>query len=194
MDDRKNHGILFDILENKPSLDGKELIQVLRIEVPHVTDLRDLSRFTLNVVNSGQALLLERPTYSKVWMDIYQKYQDKEDILCGLTKISHDIRVNKARENSWTMTKVLMKLPEGEHCTFDLSSKCTMGDGPVEKTEARQVEFDTYLPALDGLYTDGLLVQPLVWHVRLANVERKVLKVVTKTEDLYSPFSGMSIK
>lgn len=176
-DSRKNHQMIFDVLENMRSECGREMIQVLRIEVPHLIDIRDLNNWTLSIVLEGRALLLTRPTYSKVYTDNYDLYMGTELNPCDRTQDSQSIRVNRAKENEgWSTTEVLMWLPDDDCCTVDMTATCIMKEGIVGGKQCRQVHFNAKVESKkQGTVKLPAMVQPLVWKVRLANVEKKVL-------------------
>ena len=188
---QNNHTCLF-WTSDEISDDGNEIISVLYIQMPHLIDIRDHDRVELEIVNSGRALLLTRPTVSKVFEDEFHLYQAEEENPKESTQGSHDVSINRAREMGWRTTKILMTLPNQGICTADCTSDCKMRDGVVNK-KIRLVDFETIQ---DGIPKEYSLqrVQPVNWCVRLAHVERKVLKIKSQAKSgLEEAFAGMKL-
>lgn len=183
------------LIEHVLSSDQHELIEVLRIEMSNLLDLRDCNATTLEIVDSGRALLLEMPTFSKLWAEEYHVIHHLDATPCAHTLESHNICVNTSRANNCMTSRVLMMLPDDHRCTTDFSSACTMEDGHVKTKQIRQAVFDKGIEGPLRPFTRQQ-VQPLVWQVRLAHDERKVLvdKAVVDTEGLMEAFAGAKLR
>lgn len=203
-DPRGYHQIVFTVLENvktqNGAQNGESFNQVLRIELPHVVDMKDLSMYTLSVVNKGTALLLQRPTYPGVWLENYEDIQKNTEVVpCQITIDSVAVNVNKARESEWLTTKVLIMLPPHHRVTVDFEEQdAKIIDGTLEML-VRRYPFDIE-QALAPLGADMAklfgenFLNPGYWHVRFAHIEKKVIKAANvKPSDLSSRFRGMKM-
>jgi hypothetical protein len=196
VDPRRNRGFMFNVLGGVTSPLCTRLNNILRIEW-HIVDMQDLPMYSLSIVNSGTALLFERPTFPKVWKESFKKLHKKyEKTPCDITIANQAVMVNKATKEEWLTTKVLIMLPPDQYVSVDFDGEgCNLeGKVLVNGVQTRQYPFTGNLCFLDYkleiAYRDQKL-QACWWQVRLAHVETKVL-VADRTSNLAEAFSGMA--
>jgi hypothetical protein len=204
MDDRKNHDFPVIVQEEKTTDGGNEVIDVLQINEQSVADIRDMRQYSMKIVHNGRALFLEKPVYVQIWKDgfstLIQSREEikNEDIRENLKNSAQSfaIKVNRAKSLGWTTRRILMWLPDGGRCTADLSSTCTMRDGPVP-INGRQIPYTAQLTRAELLVLEAeQIAQPLWWKVRLVPQTEEARKVVTTKpeadDDFLRAFAGMA--
>jgi hypothetical protein len=192
-DPRKNHGFILSKLENMKSKNTQFLHHFLRIELTHIVDFQDLKAHTLHVVNNGTALLFKRPTFSTARMKHFREFKNSKGVPCPTTMDANNVMVNRAISSEWLTTTVLIKMPPGHLVSMDSEGQAQL-DGKVKLKKYAQYAFEGKLEFLQkGEELKRQYVQPLVWHVCLSHLEKKVLKADDDVEEMDAAFAGTGI-
>jgi hypothetical protein len=123
VDPRRNRGFMFNVLGGVTLPLGTRLNNILRIEW-HIVDMQDLPMYSLSIVNSGTALLFERPNFPKVWKESFKKLHKKyKKTPCDITIANQAVMVNKATKEEWLTTKVLIMLLSDQYVSMTSTAK-----------------------------------------------------------------------
>lgn len=181
-----------------------ELIDILQFNTT-IPDMRDFQENTgISIVNSGRALLVEVPTFNKFVTDDYdlihakvRKGKDGKpiEVPCPIEKEQVDVAVTLHKRNNWMIRTVLLKLPGAFRVTADLSSNCSMQDGPIPR--ANQKIRPIFLSTNAASFPDQT-VAPWASFLRIfdPDAETKKLKLDDEEEEddsLDAMLAGMAI-
>jgi hypothetical protein len=110
LDFPERHGGFFvHVVSNVKTTTGSELIDKLKIMLPHVTDIRDFKDIEGHVVLNGRAFLVSMPTLPYFLLDDYEDLWELEKTPCPRTEETHAIAVNQIRKTARQMKSILLR-------------------------------------------------------------------------------------
>lgn len=172
---------------------NNELIDVIKVQIPHVADLRDFELYSLHVVLKGRALLLQQPSVPFFMLHEQEDVFRMEKERCIRQEQVQTIAVNSILEDPRRQVrKTLIYLPDGMRVSANLSEKIMDGEKCTLNLRAMNKSVDVGKIKKKKYHHS---FHPCFWYVRTIGESRKMLKI-TKTasfDELDQAFGGMAV-
>lgn len=164
------------------SSDQKEIIDSLKIILPHLGDIRDFEKCQAHVVNEGKAVLVTVPSLPHYFLNNFDLFYEKDP--CEQLETNHEVMATEILDDpSRTVKNVLLKLPPGMVVTNDFSSTAAITDGEKSRLYLRVLD----CPSEIGKEKKQELVQkffPCFWLFRIIDEKRRWLKKGSEEEEI----------
>lgn len=171
---------------------GNELIDTLKIMLPHVTDLEDIKKYKAHVILEGRGISITMPSMPNYLLETHKQLFEVEHDPCPRTQDSHAVEVNKILEDPARLLKrVILLLPDGMMCSADMfEAEPSRTDQEVE-ISLRRLE----CPCEIGMQMRNQIMHPAYWTVRILEDNRRLLTRKEKEEYDYleRAFAGMKV-
>jgi hypothetical protein len=166
---------VFRITDVKAS-NGMELIDMIKIMLPHVVDLRDFSKYQAHLVLKGKALLIQQPTLPYYLLHEHEELLLTEKDKCVRTEQAHSVHANRVLEDSSRLVKsTLLVFPPGVLCSVDFTTAASATDGHKVKLYLRSLSTNSKLGTNDKETSQTFV--PCYWLMRVLEDDRRLLKL-----------------
>lgn len=174
---------------------GNELIDLLKITLPHLIDLRDLKNWSGHVVLDGQGFLVTMPSVPHFLLHDHEVLFENEKTRCPRTEEAHAVVVNDIlAKPAHQVKRVLLLFPKGMTCSADLSATSASSTDQKVKMVLRQATIKSQEKFGKGMKSLAQVFYPSSWVLRILDDNRRLLKRdknLGEDDDLESAFAGM---
>jgi hypothetical protein len=179
---------------------GTELIDEIKIILPHMVDCRDFSSYKASLVLGGKALMIQKPAVPFFLLHDHEDLFFSEVKYCARTKDAHAVHANRIKADvNCQVRRVLLVFPDGMTCA-------PVTDGAMKKKAKDKNKIKMCLRTITKTYASGKTVPremtaqvfyPAYWLVRIHNEQRRLLKAEEEEEedddDIEAAFQGMKL-
>jgi hypothetical protein len=144
---------------------GKELIDTIKVLLPHIADLRDSSKYQAHLVLNGKAMLIQQPTVPYYLLNEHQDLLNEQNE-CVRSKQAHSVQVDRIlKDSSPLMKNTLLMFPPGVMCSADFTMAAIPTEGDKVKIYQRTLTATRELGKSDRASTQVFV--PCYWMVRV---------------------------
>jgi hypothetical protein len=177
---------------------GTELIDQIKVILPHMMDCRDFPLYKASLVLGGTALMLHKPAVPFFLLHNHEDIFLSESVFCARTKDAHAVHANRIKADSkCQVRRVLLVFPDGMVCA-------PLSDGSGQKKARDKNKIKITLRKITKSYETGKSREkttqefyPAYWLVRVYDEQRQLLKSEEEEEndddDIESAFKGMKV-
>jgi hypothetical protein len=176
---------------------GDEFIDILKITMPHLTDLRDFKNWSGHVVLHGQGFLISKPTVPHYLLHDYTKLFGKERIRCPRTELTFKVEVNQILASpARQVKKILLLFPEDMACNAELSATTASSNDQKVPMRLRPLAIETRVKREGEMVEEVQSFCPGSWVLRVINANRRIINLAQNggdDDDLETAFAGMNM-
>jgi hypothetical protein len=190
----KNGEFFIHHIENVST--GDELIDIVKIIMPHVIDLRDFKHYSGHVVLNGQGFMISRPTVPHYLLYDYEELFGKEKKRCARTEEKYKVEVNDIIASPARQVKrILLLFPDGMTCNADMGATTPSSIDQKVNLILRPLAIDTTVKKGSAMVVENQSFCPGYWALRVINDNRRILKRDEEgdDDDLEKAFAGMNV-
>jgi hypothetical protein len=179
---------------------GTELIDVIKVILPHMVDSRDFSTYKATVVLGGTALMMQKPAVPFFLLHDHEDLFFSEVKYCARTKDAHAVHANRINADvNCQVWRTLLVFPDGMTCA-------PVMDGAIKKKTKNKYKINMCLRKITSTYERGKTeprekvtqeFYPAYWLVRIHDEQRRLLKAEEEEEeeddDIDAAFQGMKL-
>jgi hypothetical protein len=180
---------------------GTELIDEIKVILPHMVDCRDFSSYKASLVLGCTALMIQKPAVPFFLLHDHEDLFFAEAKYCARTKDAHAVHANHIKADvNCQVQRVLLVFPDGMTCA-------PVTDGKSIKKAKDKNKIKMCLRTITKTYANGKAVPcemttqvfyPAYWLVRIHDEQRCLLKAEEEEEeeddDIEAAFQGMKIQ
>jgi len=176
---------------------GTEMIDQIKVILPHIVDLRDFKIYKAMLVLGGTALFVQKPAVPFFLLHDNKELFESELSNCTRTMDAHTVHANRIKANvECNHRTVLLVFPDGMTCM------AMPGDASKKKNKKGDNKLKLTLRTITKKFQSGKNPEttqtyvPGHWLVRIHDENRRLLKAEEEEEDdddIESAFSGMKV-
>jgi hypothetical protein len=169
---------------------GSELVDQIKIYLPHIVDLWDFSKYQAHLVLNGKGLLVQKPSVPHFLLHNYEELYEMEQSRCIHTEQAHTINVNRILGDAYRQLRtILLVFPPDVTCSAAISPKGNQKIKITMRSLALNYELGKGKIATSQQYL------PASWLLHILGDERSLLKLVDEDDDeIVNAFKGMHVK
>lgn len=173
------------IVSTKFATSGTELIDQIKVILPHMIDCRDFPLYKASLVLGGTALMLQKPAVPFFLLYDHEEIFMSELVHCARTKDAHTVHANRIKADSnCQVRRILLLFPDGMVCA-------PVSDGAGTKKKAKDMNnIKICLRKITKSYESGKSREkttqefyPAYWIVRVYDEQRRLLKSEEEEEE-----------
>jgi hypothetical protein len=176
---------------------GTELIDQIKVILPHMVDCRDFPSYKASLVLGGTALMIQKPAVPFFLLHDHEDIFFSEAKYCPRTKDAHAVHANRIKADAnCQVRRVLLVFPDGMTCA-------PVTDGTIKKKTKDKNKIKICLRKITKTYESGKSAKttqdfyPTYWLVRIHDEQRRLLKAEEEEEeeedDIDAAFQGMKL-
>lgn len=174
----KNGGFFVFRVADVVTEDGSEVINVIRVTLPHVVDIRDYIKYKAQLVDDGRALLVRVPAVPFYLLHEHKTLFATEIVPCLRTEQSHAVHANAILDDeSRQMKTTLLRFPDGIMCSNDFSAGTHLSGEQKVSTTLRTIAGTCNIEQREWPQT----FTPVNWTLRILDKRRRFLKLPSQT-------------
>ena len=179
---------------------GTELIDQIKVILPHMVDCRDFSSYKASLVLGGTALMIQKPAVPFFLLHDHEDIFLSESIHCPRTKDAHAVHANRIKTDATCQVRhTLLVFPDGMTCAQLLDGATKKKTAAKDKNKIRLC-----LRKITKTYETGKAREkttqefyPVYWLIRIHDEQRRLLKAEEEEDededDIDAAFQGMKI-
>lgn len=176
---------------------GDELIDLLKVTLPVVIDLRDFKMYSAYVVLDGKGLLVTMPSVSHYMLHDYEEMFGLETKRCHRTEEAYTVAINNIRANHARLVKrALLLFPDGMRCSAESSATTPSSTDQKVKMVLRDLRITDKIKLGKAMTKVTQRFCPGSWVLRILDDNRRLLKLDKNEgddDDLETAFAGMNM-
>lgn len=160
---------------------NSELVDQIKIILPHLTDLHDFKHFQAQLILKGKGILVQMPSVPRFLLENLEEFFSKESKRCERTEQIHAVHTTKIiNDFSRQVKTVLLLFPAGVSCApaFGNDAKLTLRAMSLTHTMASKTYNQIYFPGF--------------WLFKVLSDDRRLLKL-EEGDTMETAFQGMTL-